>query len=163
MKKQGRNAAALLPQLCVILLAALFAASAAALTLLGAKAYCGAVERSERHGDGRMVSAFIRNAVRAEDRRGAIRVERHGETTALAIETVEDGERYIRRIYVSDGMLRELYTSAERPFDPAGGEEICAAKAMTVQIRGGLVEAVVTDAQGQETAVYAALCAREAE
>lgn len=163
MKRERSGAAQALPGIAVLALLTLltlFAVVSTMLAVFGAQAYCGTTARTERHGSDRVISAFIRNAARADDRAGAIAVEQIDGMDVLCIASEEDGERYIKRIYVSDGSLRELYTSRERPFDPEGGETICPARGMRAEEDGGLLRICVTDAGGREITVYAALRAR---
>ena len=160
MKRERSGAAQALPGIAVLALLTLFAVVSTMLAVFGAQAYCGTMARTERHGSDRVISAFLRNAARADDRAGAIAVEQIDGMDVLCIASEEDGERYIKRIYVSDGSLRELYTSRERPFDPEGGETICPARGMRAEEDGGLLRICVKDAGGREITVYAALRAR---
>lgn len=131
----------------VFLLLGLFAVCALVLTLFGAQAYRNSVRLVGEHGDARVLRSYVRNAVRADDAEGCVRVL--GDDV-LAIYPLEDEGEYVKYIYVSDGMLKELYTETEWEFDGTGGEEIAAAESLRVTAENGLLHAVITDLSGAE-------------
>lgn len=133
-----------------------FAVSSALMALFGAQAYRSAVERSEAQDARRVLTALVRNAVRADDAAGAVSVVESGGVTALRLDSETGGERYSRYLYVSEGALRELFVRAGRPFDPAAGEALCAAQSMEVSREDGLLTATLTDAAGERHAVAVA-------
>ena len=140
------------------LLLVVFAVGATQLTLLGAQAYRAMVARSRTHNRERIVPAVIRSAVRAGNTAGAVSVEEIDGICCLTISSVEEGESYLRRLYVWEGNLCELFTSADREFEPEGGEILCAAQALEAKIQGNLLTAQVTDANGETTEVCISLC-----
>ena len=140
------------------LLLVVFAVGATQLTLLGAQAYRAMVARAQTHNRERIVPAVIRSAVRAGNAEGAVYIEEIDGICCLTISSTEDDESYLRRLYVWEGNLCELFTSADRTFEPEGGETLCAARAMQAEIKGSLLTVFVTGADGKETEVCVALC-----
>ena len=61
----------------VFMLLGVFAVFSMLLVVLGAQAYRTTVDGAAAHTQKRIVTAFVRNAVRAQDERGAITVEEH--------------------------------------------------------------------------------------
>jgi hypothetical protein len=65
-----------------------------------------------------------------------------GETVTIPAITMESdyaGEKYVTRIYVYGGMLREWNASEEVDFDAANGEAVCAADEMTARMEDGVL------------------------
>ena len=104
-----------------LVLLGVFAVCSAMLALFGAQAYRSVVAHSQERGARRTLTAMVRNAVRASDAEGALSVETLDGVQTLCFTSAVDGEEYIRYLYVYDGALRELFISAQRPFDPAAG------------------------------------------
>ena len=107
----------------VFMLLGVFAVFSMLLVVLGAQAYRTTVDGAAAHTQKRIVTAFVRNAVRAQDERGAITVEEHDGLPVLALSSELDGERYVQYIYSYGGSLCELFTSARYGFSPEDGEE----------------------------------------
>ena len=140
------------------LLLVVFAVGATQLTLLGAQAYRAMVARSQTHNRERIVPAVIRSAVRASNVEGTVSVEEIDGICCITISMNEDEESYLRRLYVFNGNLCELFTSADRPFEPDGGETLCAAQSLQAEIQGNLLTVSVTNADGEVTEVCVSLC-----
>lgn len=141
----------------VFLLLGVFAVFAVLLVLFGAQAYRGAVDETTRHNEQRILQSFIVNAIRADDALEAVTAETIGGVEALRVDYDYDGERYVKRIYCHEGALRELFIEADVEFDPADGEFVCEAEAMTVAIDKNLITAVITDQYGISHTAQAAL------
>lgn len=141
----------------VFLLLGVFAVFAVLLVLFGAQAYRGAVDETTRHNEQRILQAFIVNAIQADDALEAVTAETIGDVEALRVDYDYDGERYVKRIYCHEGALRELFIEADAEFDPADGEFVCEAEAMTVAIDKNLITAVITDQYGISHTAQAAL------
>ena len=105
---------------------------------------------------GGIAAAFVRNAVRAQDERGAIAVEDRDGLPVLALSSEWDGERYVQYIYGYQGQLCELFTAAEYDFVPEDGEPVCAAQAFEPTLEGDLLTVRVTDETGHVSTVYIA-------
>lgn len=69
----------------VFMLLGVFAVFSMLLVVLGAQAYRTTVDGAAAHTQKRIVTAFVRNAVRAQDERGAITVEEHDGLPVLAL------------------------------------------------------------------------------
>ena len=159
MKREARGR--VLTGALAFLLLAVFAVGATQLTLLGAQAYRATVARSQTHNRERIVPAVIRSAVLAGIASGAVSVEEIDGVCCLTVRSEEEGRAYLRRMYVWQGNLCELFTSADRAFAPEGGETLCAAQALEAELNGSLLTARVTGADGRETEVCMSLCGEE--
>lgn len=140
----------------VFLLLGMFALLSMLLVLLGAQAYRSGVERTERLRQTRVLQAFVRNAVRGEDARGAIGVEELEGIPVLTVTSQWDEERYVRYLYCYDGQLRELFTAERNGFRPEDGEGICDAARFQPVLEGGLLTVEVTDDSGESFTVSVA-------
>lgn len=133
-----------------------FAVFSMLLVVLGAQAYRTTVDGASAHTRKRIAAAFVRNAVRAQDERGAIAVEDRDGLPVLALSSEWDGERYVQYIYGYQGQLCELFTAAEYDFVPEDGEPVCAAQAFEPTLEGDLLTFRVTDETGHVSTVYIA-------
>lgn len=144
----------------VFLLLGVFAVFSTLLVLLCAQAYRNTVDQTAAHGDERVMQAFVRNTLRAEDAEGAVGVADMDGTSAITVKSTYGEDSYIRYIYCYDGMLRDLFISAKDDFAPEMGEEICAAASFDAQLDGGLLTATLVGADGETyTARIARRCA----
>ena len=141
----------------VFLLLGVFALFSMFLVLLGAQAYRSGVEQTTEHGQTRVLQAFVRNAVRADDAQGVIRVEEVEGLPVLMFIGDLDGERYVKYIYCYEGELRELFTSAEYDFHPADGERICRAQDFRPVLEDELLTVDMTGEDGTPCTVSIAL------
>ncbi len=133
MRQPGSHAVA---GVFVFLLLGIFAVMATVMVLMGVKAYRAAVERGSEHNERRIASSYLRSMLRAEDKQDGVYLETIDGVECISLRDVYDGEEFVTRIYVYDGMLREWFTSAEEPFIPADGEDVCPADAMTAELSG---------------------------
>lgn len=133
----------------VFLLLGVFAAFAMLLALLGARAYQTTVEKSEAHTAARVLENFVINAVRADDAANAVSIENLNGVEALHITCDTDGEIYDKWVYCYEGSLRELFVERAYGFEPADGEQICAAQGMHLQRSGSLITVELMDADGR--------------
>ena len=140
----------------VFMLLGIFAVFSMLLVVLGARAYRATVDGASAHTRKRIAAAFVRNAVRAQDERGAIAVEEHDGLPVLALTSELDGESYVQYIYGYNGQLCELFTSAEYGFAPEDGEAVCAAQTFEPTLEGDLLTVRVTDENGGFSTVYIA-------
>ena len=140
----------------VFMLLGVFAVFSMLLVVLGAQAYRTTVDSASAHTRKRIAAAIVRNAVRAQDERGAITVEDRDGLPVLALSSEWDGERYVQYIYGYQGQLCELFTAAEYDFAPEDGEPVCAAQAFEPTLEGDLLTVRVTDETGHVSTVYIA-------
>ena len=123
----------------VFLLLGVFAVFSTVMVLLGAKAYKSTADRAAEHNAGRIATAYVRSMVRADDCRGALRVDDIGGLPALTMLYEYGGEEYVTMIYAYDGMLREWFTEADADFKPEYGEAICAVDELKASLSGQLL------------------------
>ena len=151
----------------VFLLLGLFAVFSTVMVLLGTKAYRAAVERTGVHNTARINTAYIRTMLRADDEEGVFSVEEvegtvyeDGAVRTVPVETLtlynDYGEKYVTRIYVYGGSLREWFTRASEPFRADGGEVVCPADELIAEQTGNLLTVRVRAGEEWST-VYLAL------
>ena len=133
----------------VFLLLGIFAVSATVMVLLGVRFYRAQTEKTRQTGEYRILSSYVRSMVRAQDEEKVVGCDQIDGIDMLTITENYDGWEYITRIYAWDGSLREWFSDAEYPFDPAQGEAICEAQDFHVKLEDGLVHASVTGKSGQ--------------
>lgn len=141
----------------VFFLLGMFAVFSTMLVLFGTQAYRGAVDRAADHNRARVLISYVRNAVRMDDAEGVMAVDELDGVPVLTFLSEYDGESYVKYVYAADGMLRELFTSADYPFDPAAGEDICAAGSFLPKLEDGLLTVDLTDEDGNPYALTMAL------
>ncbi len=123
----------------VFLLLGIFAVFATVMVLLGARAYKAGADRADAHNAARIAAAYVRSMVRSDDAEGALRAEEIAGIPMVSMENNYDGDLFVTRLYVYDGMLREWFTDAEMAFEPENGEGICAADEMTADLHDGML------------------------
>jgi len=164
---KGMNGAAaargrMISQAFVFLLLGVFAVFSTLMVLLGAQLYRSIVAQTEIHSERRILCSYIANAARGSNAADVIRVENCDGIDVLVFCRDEDGEDYETKIYCHEGMLKELYLSADQSFDPEYGEAICRAEAFRPEIDGRELRLYVEDAQGEARTIRMALtCMRE--
>ena len=145
----------------VFVLLGLFAVMSTLMVLLGAQMYRNTVDHSAENNKGRVLGAYVRSMIRAEDGDQSVAVEELGGVTTLALHEDIDGEDYVTWLYCYDGDLYEQFTEAERDFNPASGTAICPAAAFRPSISGNLLTVDMVDGEGEVRVVQVALrCAR---
>lgn len=160
MKKEGGHS---LTGVFVFTLLGLFAAFAVILSLMGAQVYQNTVEDGTAHGEERILTSFVRSAVRNQETRGGISVEEIAGLRTLTLESLDGDTVYLTRLFCRDGMLKEWYAEKEMPFEPEDGEAICRCGSFQPEIRGRLLTVLLTDGNGRESTVWVALRAQESE
>lgn len=143
--------------LFTLLLLCLLAIFSVMLVISGVQVYKGAVERSELHGEKRILRAIVRSAVWADDARDTIFIEELDGHRTISIIYDVDGEEYIKRLYQNDGYLCESLMSAAHEFDPSHGETICAAEEFDPSLEDGLLTVRITQSDGSDCTVHVAL------
>lgn len=143
--------------LFVFLLLGVFGMLSVLMVLFGAQVYRGIVERSEAHGEARVLPAVVRGMVRSGDSAGAVQIMTEGDTEVLAIFAEYDGEMYVTRLYAWDGMLFSSFTGTENEFDPEDGEGLCSALSFSPRIEGNAVICDWSDSAGIAHETRAAL------
>ena len=123
----------------VFLLLGIFAVFSTVMVLLGARAYKSTADRASQHNAARLATAYVRSMVRSDDEEDAIVVEELDGYPVITLRNVYDGELYLTRLYVHEGMLREWFTYAEAGFQPEFGEAVCAADEMKAEMKDGIL------------------------
>lgn len=133
----------------VFLLLGVFAVMSMLLVLESAQAYRVIVDATARHNNQRIMRAYVRNALSAEDNEGLVQVCEFDGIQALVIsEPPDEDDTYVKYIYCYDGALRELYVSTSYGFKPESGEEICEAQRCEMDLDGQLLRVTTTDMDG---------------
>lgn len=127
----------------VFLLLGIFALFSTVLVLLGAKSYRSTVEHSEAHNNARIASSYIRSMLRADDEADVLRIEEVEGVQTISMVNDYGFDSYVTRLYVYDGSLREWFAGSDIPFEPHGGETVCAADSMEAELEDGLLTVVI--------------------
>lgn len=147
-----------LQTLCMLLIFALFAASALLLVLAAAGAFRGVSARVESSGRIRTSLAYVMNKVRAGDESGAVALENEGNVRALVISSQAGGEACKTYLYWHGGYLKELFLAADQPFAPEDGEQIERLSGFSVRKAGRLLTVTAAGPEGET--LSAAVCLR---
>ena len=154
----GRHSIA---QVFVFLLLGVFAVFSTLMVLLGAQLYRGTVSETETHADQRVLYSYLSNVVRSNDMGGEVCVEERSGVMVLVLGVDIQDEKYETLVYEYEGMLRELFISADQEFVPSYGEEICPVTSIRPEITGGMLAIGITDVQGNEDTLHIALRSRK--
>lgn len=141
----------------IFVLLGLFALMSTLMVLLGAQMYRATVESTEHNNEGRLLSAYVRSMVRAQDSGAAVEITQENGVHVLRLIENYDGDEYITRLYQYDGNLYEYFTGAENAFAPGDGTVICAANRMYARMDGQLLIVNMTDGRNRPCNVRVAL------
>lgn len=142
----------------VFLLLGVFAVFSTLMVLLSAQFYRATVAQTRAHNQQRVLCSYLMNVVRGNDAADAVRVEKIDGLDVLAFGCDVGDARYETRVYCYDGYLRELFTDAEREFEPGYGERICEAQSFAPSLGAdGLLELRAADGAGEEHVLHVAL------
>lgn len=145
----------------VFVLLGMFAVVSTLIVLLGAQMYRNTVDRAASNNEDRVLAAYVRSMVRAEDADRAVTVEPQNGITTLALREDLDGTPYVTWLYCYQDQLYEQFTSEGDDFDPEDGTAICPALGFEPRIEGGLLTVNLKDGNGKAETVRVALrCAR---
>ena len=145
----------------VFVLLGIFAVMSTLMVLLGAQMYRNTVDRATANNEGRVLSAYVRSMIRAEDGADDVAVEEYDGTPVLALKESIEGEDYVTWLYCYEGQLYEQYTSAGHDFEPGSGSAICPAQSFVPALSDGLLTVDMTDGAGVPCTVRVGLrCAR---
>ena len=145
----------------VFVLLGMFAVVSTLIVLLGAQMYRNTVDRAASNNEDRVLAAYVRSMVRAEDADRAVTVEPQNGITTLALREDLDGTPYVTWLYCYQDQLYEHFTSQGDDFDPEDGIAICPAQKFEPRIEGGLLTVNLKDGNGKAETVRVALrCAR---
>ena len=145
----------------IFVLLGLFALMSTLLVLLGTQMYRATVDRATVNNESRVLSAYVRGMVRAEDARGAVSVEDVNGVKALALREDIDGVGYVTWIYQYGDELLEQFTEEAYEFDPEAGTEVCPVSSFEPELEGDLLTVRMTGGDGAPCLVRVALrCGR---
>lgn len=141
----------------VFVLLGLFAVMSTLMVLMGAQMYRGTVADSGANNENRLLGAYVRSMVRAEEARDAVAIEDRDGMKVIALYEDIEGAHYVTWIYRYDGQLYEQFTEANYEFDPEVGMPICPINSFDPDIENGLLTVRMTDEKDAETIVRVAL------
>lgn len=145
----------------VFVLLGLFAVMSTLMVLLGAQMYRNTVDHSTANNEDRVLSAYVRSMIRAEDAIGAMSIGEYDGVKALAMREDLDGEAYVTWLYCYDGNMYEWFTSDDGNFRPESGTAICPAQDFDPSLENGLLTVNMVNAKGRPETVQVALrCAQ---
>jgi len=145
----------------VFVLLGLFAVMSTLMVLLGAQMYRNTVDRSTANNEDRVLSAYVRSMIRAEDTSGAMEIGEYDGVKALAMREDLDGEAYVTWLYCYEGQMYEWFTSDDGEFRPESGTAICPAQRFEPSLDDGLLTVNLVNAKGEPETVRVALrCAQ---
>ena len=145
----------------VYVLLGLFAVMSTLMVLLGAQMYRNTVDRAAMNNEDRVLGAYVRSMVRAEDAAESVKIESYDGVTTLALHEKYGDDEYVTWLYQYDGQLYEQFTGWGHDFAPASGTAICPATGFEPEIDGGLLTVRMADDTGEPCVVQVALrCAQ---
>ena len=146
----------------VFVLLGVFAVMSTLMVLLGAQMYRNTVDHTAANNEGRVMGAYLRSMIRAEDGADDVAVEEFDGMPVLALSESVDGEEYVTWLYCFEGQLYEQYTSAGHDFEPRSGSAICPAMGFRPTLSDGLLTVQMVDGAGQPSTVKVGLrCAQQ--
>lgn len=134
--------------LAALLLFGVFAVCILFVLLTGANRYRQLTLRDQSAYSHRTAAQYITTRVRQVDMVGSLSVGEFGDGDALFITEETDGVEYVTCVYCYGGMLRELFTFADEPFEPEDGEVLFPVQNLELTLNGGLLSAAITDEDG---------------
>ena len=145
----------------VFVLLGLFAVMSTLMVLLGAQMYRNTVDHSTANNEDRVLRAYVRSMIRAEDTRDAMVVGEYDGVKTLAMREDLDGEPYVTWLYCYDGQMYEYFTSDDGTFNPESGTAICPAQRFEPSLENGLLTVDMINGKGEPESVRVALrCAQ---
>ena len=120
--------------LAVLLLLCIFSVAILSLLLTGAGTYKNLTKSGQGSQDTQTEALYISNRIFQAESRDRMEIETIDGVQCLCIYEDAAQERYVTRVYCSDGWIRELYSSADVKFDPAYGEKIMQAQSLSFSV-----------------------------
>ena len=146
----------------VFVLLGLFAVMSTLMVLLGAQMYRNTVDTTTANNEDRVLGAYVRSMIRAEDMRDSVSVEVYDGLRTLAMRDTLDGEGFVTWLYCYEDSLYEHFTSADSEFNPASGTAICPAQGFEPRLEGNLLTLELKNGRGEPETVRVALrCEQE--
>lgn len=147
----------------IFVLLGMFAVMSTLMVLLCAQMYRATVDISQLNSQERLLSAYVRSMVRAQESGGVIEIGEENGIPVLCFKEVYDDEVYVTRLYEHDGSLYELFNDAAQEFNPDAGTAICSAGSFRASLDGQLLTVNMTDGSGKPCEVRVAMhCVNQA-
>lgn len=140
--------------LFVLLLFALFVITALFITVSGAAAYRSASVQMEERFNKQTCISYITAKIRANNEADKITISDMEGISALCIHDNIDGLNYNTYIYQYEGMVCELFCSADISLPPSAGTPLTQAKSLSFERNGNLFEIKLTDNDDKITEFY---------
>ena len=125
--------------LAVLLILCIFSAAVLSLLLSGAGTYKNMTEKDRISQEKQIEELFLSNKIFQAENRDKVRVTEESGVEILSVDSVENGEERITRVWFYDGWIRELYSDADYTFTPDDGEKIAKADSMGFEKEDGLL------------------------
>jgi len=139
----------------VLAVVTLFAVTAFALVLIGAKQYRFVTDTITSNHEERILSSYLAEKIRQNDSNQAVSICEIDGVTALSMVASENDITYITYIYCYEGSLRELVVTEHSVFSLSGGQPIVKAQSFQPElINASLLRTEVTDSQGNKQTLY---------
>ncbi len=126
--------------LAVLLILCVFSAAVLSLLLSGAGTYKNITEKDRASQQEQILELFISNKIFQTETRDAVRFTDEGGVSVLCVDSTENGEPHITRVWYYDGWIRELYSDAGYNFTPDDGEKIARAEELSFTQDGSLLK-----------------------
>lgn len=140
-----------------LVLFAFFSVSVLLVVMLGARSYQQVVQSIDESYENRTCLQYIVTKVSHYSGTDAVTITQFGDGDALVLQEEFDGELYTTYLYYYDGMLMELFCSAQVELLPSDGFSIVETDGFSIQtLAQNLLEITCTN-QGQHTSVLVAL------
>jgi len=145
----------------VLVLFAVFTASALVLVILGANVYRQTVKNMGACYNSRIATSYITQKIRQNDSYDAVRVGKLLEQDALIFSSTIGGDSYSTYIYCHDGSLCELFmkTGSNIGSDPlSAGSSIMDVESFSIaEVNDSLLRISLTPADGEPQDVFVSL------
>lgn len=147
----------------IFVLLGIFALMSTLMVLLGAQMYRATVDHSQQNNQERLLRAYVRSMVHAQDSGGTIEIVEENGIPVLCMKELFDDEVYITRLYQHEGSLYEYFADGEQTFNLGDGTAICSAGSFKADLEGQLLTVKMTDGSGKPCEVRVAIhCANQA-
>lgn len=140
--------------LFVVFLFAVFIFMALIIIGSGAAAYKNSAAQMEDRFDRQTCISYITAKIRSNNEADKISVVDFNGVNALCIRDNFGEDAYNTYIYLYDGMIRELFCSAEVSLDLEAGSALTSASELNFSCSGGLYEITLVDADDKSTVFY---------
>ena len=138
-------------KILTLILFALLAVCILLVLLTGTGVYKRLTNRGQEAYERRTVPLYIATKVRQADCEGAVSSEQRNGIDVLLLKEQIEGIGYVTRIYCYEGIVRELFSAETVAFNPAAGEKIAEAEAVTFSLEDGCLYVAVLQADGTTT------------